>query len=310
MKRRVKNPRRRALPELQEAKKRVLARLASEQSRRTYRSSIDDFIDWYCSCPRLGFDRRSVTSYVEALKERGLAPSTVNGRLAAIRALAAYCRDSGLIGADALASIMRTTGMKQLGVRTGHWLSPDQARALLTAPDARSARGKRDKALLALLLGCGLRRSEVAALDIEQIRLRDGRWLIVDLVGKGQRTRTVPVPDWVKEIADAWTASLAEGRGPLFRAIGESGRISADRLTDRTVWNIVRRHGDRARVGPIAPHDLRRTCAHLCFRSGGATEQIQFLLGHSSARTTERYLGCRQDLANAVNDSLARLVAA
>ncbi len=310
MRRRSKNRRRHELPELQEAKKRVLARLTSEQSRRTYRSSIDDFVAWYCAAPRLGFDRWSVTAYLEALKGKGLSASTINGRLAAIRALAATCRDSGLIGADALAGILRTSGAKQLGVRTGHWLSMDQARTLLAAPDTRSHRGKRDRAILALLLGCGLRRSELVALDLEHLRPRDGRWLIVDLLGKGQRTRTVPVPDWVMETVEAWTACLGETRGPLFSAVRESGLVSGARLTDRTVWNIVRRYGDQAHVGPLAPHDLRRTCAHLCFRSGGATEQIQFLLGHSSARTTERYLGCRQDLDKAVNDSLAPLIAA
>lgn len=120
----------------------------------------------------------------------------------------------------------------------------------------------------------------------------------------------MPVPSWVKEAVDRWMDAASLTDGPLFRAISSSERLSIRRLTDRAVWDIVRRHSVGAGLGLIAPHDLRRTCAQLCFRSGGAVEQIQFLLGHSSARTTERYLGCRQDLKQAVNDSFAGLVGA
>ncbi len=82
-----------------------------------------------------------------------------------------------------------------------------QAQTLLNAPDITTTKGLRDRAILAVLLGCGLRRSEVAALTFAHVQQRDGRWCIVDLVGKHGRVRTVPMPTWVKVAIDAWTSS-------------------------------------------------------------------------------------------------------
>ena len=126
--------------------------------------------------------------------------------------------------------------------------------------------------------------------------------------------RTVPVPSWVMTVVNEWIQKAEITSGPLFRPITKMGVILLRRLCDRSVWNVVHEHSKREGLQSIAPHDLRRTCAHLCFRSGGPLEQIQFLLGHSSSQTTERYLGCRQELISAVNDSMpvmfrSRLVA-
>ena len=88
-------------------------------------------------------------------------------------------------------------GAKRHGVRAGNWLTLDQAERLLALP-GRSLKGRRDRALLALLVGCGLRRQELAGLRFEDIQQRDGRWCVVDLAGKGNRVRTVPMPPWTK----------------------------------------------------------------------------------------------------------------
>ena len=304
MRKRTRSASRGSLPELQSAKEVVLNRLTSACSRRSYRSAIDDFIRWYCASPKLAFDRRTVASYVAELEQRQLAPSTINVRLAAIRALAAESHEQGLIGADTVAGISRVAGAKRLGTRVGNWLSPGQSQTLVSSPDQRSARGRRDCAILAMLLGCGLRRSELVSLNVAHLHSRDGRWLIVNLIGKGRRIRTIPVPSWVMSALNQWINSAEIVSGALFRAIARTGAIAPNRLSDRAVWNVVREHSAREGLISIAPHDLRRTCAHLCFRSGGPLEQIQFLLGHSSTRTTERYLGCQQELVNAVNDSL------
>jgi site-specific recombinase XerD len=97
-------------------------------------------------------------------------------------------------------------GVKTIGVRVGSWLSLRQAQDLLRAPDITTMKGLRDRAMLAVLLGCGLRRSEVAGLTFAHIQQRDGRWCIVDLVGKHGRVRTTPMPTWVKLAIDAWSA--------------------------------------------------------------------------------------------------------
>jgi integrase len=129
-------------------------------------------------------------------------------------------------------------------------------------------------------------------------------WVIADLVGKGGHVRTVPIPIWVKSTVDAWLASAAITRGPVFRAINKAGRVWGDGMSPKVLWDVVRTAAARAGIDKLAPHDLRRTCARLCHLAGGELDQIQFLLGHVSIQTTERYLGCKQKLRTAVNDRL------
>jgi len=101
--------------------------------------------------------------------------------------------------------IRRVKGAKQLGARTGNWLTWDQARLLLEKADGDDLRSLRDLAMISVLVGCGLRRAELSALTVEDLRIRQGHWAIVDLVGKGGHVRTVPVPAWVKQALDRWS---------------------------------------------------------------------------------------------------------
>jgi integrase len=159
--------------------------------------------------------------------------------------------------------------------------------------------------MLALLLGCGLRRSEVAGLTLAHIHKRDGRWCIVDLKGKHGRVRTTQMPGWVKAALDEWTAAAGLRDGYVFRCVNRAGRVAGERLGEKVVWQMLKPYAEAAGVPGIAPHDLRRTCAKLCRAAGGQLEQIQLLLGHASVQTTERYLGTKQDLVNAPNDRIA-----
>jgi hypothetical protein len=118
--------------------------------------------------------------------------------MSAIRKLAVEATDNGLLAPELAAGIQRVKSAKSIGVRMGNWLSLKQAQALLNVPDITTTKGLRDRAIIAVLLGCALRRSEVAALTMSHIQQRDGRWCIVDLVGKHNRVRTVPMPAWVK----------------------------------------------------------------------------------------------------------------
>jgi site-specific recombinase XerD len=136
--------------------------------------------------------------------------------MSAIRKLAAEAADNGLLAPELAAGIARVKSAKSVGIRVGNWLSARQAQTLLNAPDVTAVRGLRDRAILAVLLGCGLRRSEVAALTFAHVQQRDGRWCIVDLVGKHSRVRTTPVPNWVKVAIDAWTAPAGDRGGSRF----------------------------------------------------------------------------------------------
>ena len=195
-------------------------------------------------------------------------------------------------------------GVKKIGVRLGNWLLPDQALALLDAPDPETMKGKRDLALLAILLACGLRRHEAIELNVSDLQQREEHWAIVDLIGKASHIRTIPVPDWVKELIDDWLQSAAISSGRIFRRVTRAGTVWGNGLSEKVVWHLVRQYARKAGIEQLAPHHLRRTCARLCHEAGGELDQIQFLLGHVSVQTTERYLGCKQRIRNAVNDQI------
>jgi integrase len=143
----------------------------------------------------------------------------------AIRKVAAEAADNRLLDPDLAAGIAKVKGVKNEGGRAGNWLTREQARELLLAPDISTLKGKRDRAILAVLLGCGLRRSELVSLNVGQVQQRENRWVVVDFRGKGGRKRTVPVPAWVKSAIDAWTAAAGITDGPIFRSIGKGGRL-------------------------------------------------------------------------------------
>jgi len=218
--------------------------------------------------------------------------------------LAYEAADCGLLSADLAAGIRRVKGAKRFGVPVGNWLTAEQGKRLLLAADGPTLRGKRDYATLAILLGCGLRRAELTALRVEDIQQREEHWVIADLAGKGGHIRTIPVPDWVKAGIDVWTGASGITSGVLLRSINKAGRIWGTGFSPKVIWGVVKQKAKDCEIPSLAPHDLRRTCARLCHQAGGELEQIQFLLGHVSVQTTERYLGCKQRFRNAVNDRI------
>jgi integrase len=293
------------LPELEQSKTAVLNTLASQHSRRSYEYAIDRFIAWYCSEPRLTFNRSVVVRYRSFLKRLSLSAATINLHLSAIRRLADESSESGWLSPELAIGIRRVKGVKRLGRRMGNWLARNQAQELISAASTNSLRGWRDGAILGLLLGCGLRRSEVVGLNLDQLQSREGHWVIVNLVGKGGRLRTVPVPLWCKALVDAWLRHSGVSDGKVFRRVLKGGVLDGAGVTVNVVWYAVKRCAGQAGISNLAPHDLRRTCARLCHGCGGELEQIQFLLGHASVQTTERYIGSKQKLQDAVNDRLA-----
>jgi len=303
--RKKKSPKRvLALPDLEQAKAAVLNSLTSASGQRTYDHAIREFVAWYCSEPRLAFNRTVVLRYRIHLEQRQYAPATINLRLAAVRRVAYEAADAGLLSPELAAGIRRVKGVRRIGVRLGNWLTPEQGRQLLASTTPSTSRELRDYAMLAMLIGCGLRRAELLALTLESIQQREEHWVIADLVGKGGHVRTVPVPAWVKAAVDGWTTAVGITHGPVFRAINKAGRVWGDGMTPKVIWEVVKTAAARAGIEKLAPHDLRRTCARLCHLAGGELDQIQFLLGHVSIQTTERYLGCKQKLRGAVNDRL------
>jgi integrase len=168
-----------------------------------------------------------VSAWRVALEARGLGSISINVWITAVRKLAVEAADNGLLAPELAAGITRIKGVTMKGVRLRNWLSVQQAQALLNAPDASTNKGLRDRAILSVLLGCGLRRSEVASITFRHIQQRDARWCIEDLVGKHGRVRTVPMPTWVKKAIDAWAAAAGLTDGHLFRAVERGDRVRA-----------------------------------------------------------------------------------
>jgi integrase len=283
----------------------VLDSVSSLNSKRAYGKALDQFFAWSATArPGPGpFNKATVQAWRASLERTGLAPSTINIRLSAIRKLAREAADNELLPLPIADAIARIPGVPSKGVRTGNWLTRDQAQQLLLSPDPATLKGKRDRALLALMIGCGLRRNEVARLVLDSVQQRESRWVIVDLVGKHGRVRTVPMPGWTKTAIDDWAAAAGFTSGPVIRAMHKGDRIRHDSMTAQSIFEIVVAYGHGIGLS-VAPHDLRRTFAKLAHRGRAALEQIQITLGHASILTTERYLGVRQDLSDAPCDHL------
>jgi integrase len=284
---------------LAELRRMVLNSVVSEHSKRNYAKALDDLFLFAASRP---LTRALLMEWRAAMNK--LSPSTVNVRLSAMRKLVTEARRNGMLGAEEAANLTEIPNIPEKGTRLGNWLTREQAKELLAVPDRSTIKGKRDYAILALLVGCALRRQELAELDVEKIQMREGRWVIVDLRGKGGRVRTVAIPIWVKHAIDAWIIAGNVEDGRLLRPVLKGGKVKGETLTDWSIWSVVERSAKEIGIERFGAHDLRRTCAKLCRKNGGDLEQIKFLLGHSSIQTTERYLGSQQELAVAVNDGL------
>ncbi len=276
----------------------VLDTLPSPHSRRNYAKALDDLFTF--SAGR-SLTRALLMEYRASIEN--LAASTVNVRLSAIRRMVSEAQKNGMLLAEEAGHLTDIPNIRQKGTRLGNWLTKEQAKELLAVPDRSTPKGKRDYVILALLVGCALRRQELASLDVETIQLREGRWVLADLEGKGRRIRTVAIPIWVKHGINAWMTAAGIEEGALLRSIRKGGKVG-ESLSDWAVWSVVEQSAKQIGIERFGAHDLRRTCAKLCRKNGGDIEQIKFLLGHSSIQTTERYLGSEQELVVAVNDSL------
>jgi site-specific recombinase XerC len=171
------------------------------------------------------------TTYRQHLEGQGLSPSYINLALSAVRKLAQEAADNGYLDSAKANGIAPVKGVKSASVQVGNCLTREQAQALLDAPDVGTPKGARDRAILAVMLGGGLHRSEVAALRWEHIHQRDGRWAVVDLMGKSCGVRSVPLGEWVKAAIDQWqSATGLEAEGNVFRPVskGIASRIVGD----------------------------------------------------------------------------------
>src|SRR5437879_8219339 len=150
----------------------VLDSVSSPITKRVYNMALNEFMDWFQQAPRPGFTKAAVSAWRVSLEARGLGSSSIIIRMSAIRKLAGEAADNGLLAPELAQGISRVKSVKSTGIRVGNWLSQRQAQTLLRSPDISTVRGLRDRAILAVLLDCGLRRSEVAALTFAHVQDR------------------------------------------------------------------------------------------------------------------------------------------
>lgn len=282
----------------------VLDSVTSPHSKRAYRTGLEQFFSWWAAtAPTESFGRPLVQRHRSYLEEQGKAPATINRALAPIRKLSEEASFAGLLPAATASAVRAVKGAKRLGVRAGNWLGRDQTEQLLALPDRSTLVGKRDRVILSLLLGGGLRREELATLTIGHVQQRENRWCLVDLEGKGKRVRTVPIPLWAKEAINEWLQVMPYTEGLLLGKVNKGGRFVGQGMTAPAIYGVVLKYEKLLKV-TLKPHDLRRTFGKLAHKGGARMEQIQRSYGHASIQTTERYLGIEQDLEDAPCDHL------
>ena len=163
----------------------VVDAVAAPTSKAAYGHALDQLFAFASGRP---LSRALLNEWRSSME--GLAASTINVRLSAVRRPVAEARHAGMLDAEEAARLTDVPNIRERGTRLGNWLTKEQARELLAVPDRQTLKGKRDYVILGLLVGCALRRRELASLDVTEIQMRENRWVIVDLRGKGGRVRT------------------------------------------------------------------------------------------------------------------------
>lgn len=289
----------------------------TKETRRAYRREMENFLKWlFVTGKPLSFE--TLETYKEEMMRDGRGETGINQALTAIRKLIRKLPKYGLMTQEQADIICSVESIKIRGKKTHNWLTVKEAETLLAAPKeskrANSLLAYRDRAILALLVGCGLRRSEVQSVTVEHIQQREGRWVIVDIVGKRNKARTVPMAGWCKAVIDQWLERSGIKEGQIIRQCSWKVQIDdglqftrlyiGDSLSTTSIYNAVGRYSMAALGRMIAPHDLRRSFAKIARKNGALLEQIMQNLGHESLETTQTYLGLEIDYQNSPSDLL------
>lgn len=299
----------------------VINGATNAHTRRAYSAALFDFLRWHESAEMPGFKAATIKTYKDSLVAEGLSPRTINLKLSAIRKLSHEFGKQGLLDPLSAIKIAQIKGLTPLNSRAAAWLTKEQAQHLINAPDTTTLKGLRDRVILALMIGCGLNRSEISTLTYANIQQLQGRWAIVNLVGKGNRSRIAPMPPWVKVVLDEWTHSLeALGTLPIptqriFRAINKGDKLAGVRqateklksdgfMSTQAITDVLNLYTSALGYQNITSQSIRRTFAKLARQGGAEIDQIQLSLGHKSHKSTQRLLGPKQDFNDAPADRL------
>jgi site-specific recombinase XerC len=228
-----------------------------------------------------------VTALRSRLSELGRAPASVNATLSALRGVARASWQLGQMNAEDYHRIAAVKNVRGSRLPAGRALTPGEIGALLdTCAGDETAGGARDAAVIALLYGAGLRRSEAAALDLTHYDSATGE---LKVLGKGDKERLVPLEAGVTAALDDWLRVRGSNAGPLLCPVRKGGRVELRRMSAQAIYDALLKRGSGAGIQSLSPHDLRRTFASDLLDVSGDVSAVQKLLGHANVQTTMRY---------------------
>jgi integrase len=228
------------------------------------------------------------TAAIRSVLMEQYAPATVNRMLCALRRVLKEALRLGLISADDYATAVDLKGVRGDSPLRGRLLKPSEVAALLNdCKNDRTLIGKRDAALIAILSGSGLRRSELVALDTVDYKQEDGSLQVRK--GKGGKSRMVYIPSGAVAALNAWLDVRSNKSGALICPVRRGGHVQVGRMTDQAVMNILRKRANRAGVANFSPHDFRRTFITSLLTAGVDVLTVSRLAGHADPATTAKY---------------------
>lgn len=232
--------------------------------------------------------RHHVQAVLEMLRDADKAPATINTYLSALKGVATEAWAQKQLDVDAWQQIRLIRSVRGSRLQRGRALAREEIRALFAVCDAdREAKGLRDAAIFGVLLGCGLRRSEVVALSMQDLIPREQA---VRVLGKGNKERLafIPAGTWLR--VQRWIEQVrGEHAGPLFTRIRRFDDVTDNRLTDQAIYYILDIRRLEAGLDKCAPHDMRRTFATAMLENGEDLITVKDAMGHASVNTTQRY---------------------
>lgn len=232
--------------------------------------------------------RHHVMAVTELLRDTGRATATVNTYLSALKGVAKEAWMLRLMDVDSFQHIRAVRNLRGSRLPRGRALPPEEIRALFEACETdKSSLGVRDAAMLAVLLGCGLRRSEAVGLDFRDVVTQERA---LRVLGKGNKERLSYMPAGTWQRLLLWIDQVrGENAGPLFTRIRRFDTLTNDRLTDQAVYHVLQARQRQARIAKCAPHDLRRTFATAMLDNGEDLITVKDAMGHASVTTTQQY---------------------
>lgn len=271
-----------------------LATLGSAHSRRVVQSRLNRFaqllqLDHWQQISWHHCDRSWLLLAKEALTADGCSPQTINAVLSMLKGVALQAWELKLIGDHVYLRIKNTKSIRGRRIPKRRWLKKDDLITLLDhcLSDDR-LQGMRDAALLALLYGCGLRRSEVVGIDVAHLNLKERS---IRILGKGNKERVVYPPERAWQMVSEWLEEGLKGRdsGPLFCRIRKGGVATVERLTDQAVYFVIRELIKKTGIEQFSPHDLRGSFISYLLDHGHDIKTVADIVGHADVRTTASY---------------------